>query len=236
MTLRSLVARRGVRLFVAALLVALFVVPAASADTFTSVGTGYDAIAEALAEMCGPPGGGPMFGDPPTCGPYSGPMMMMVAFGDASVAAVFGASAAGWIGLGQISASGDGACAAWTDSAGALLCADDFIAATLGVTCPSGGCFELWRTVTSGGQPVYELATRPDYALSTTDGFATASLDPSSDPLTDYLTTSGGGSTSSSPDVLDRLDLMWWGVWAVAGLLLVLVIAPLWSRAWGFWR
>jgi len=31
-----------------------------------------------------------------------------------------------------------------------------------------------------------------------------------------------------------RLDLAWWGTWALVGLLLILIIAPGWFRAWGF--
>lgn len=37
-------------------------------------------------------------------------------------------------------------------------------------------------------------------------------------------------------DQQDRLDLIWWGAWAVAGLLLALLIAPLWLRTWRSWR
>lgn len=31
-----------------------------------------------------------------------------------------------------------------------------------------------------------------------------------------------------------RLQLLWWGVWALVGLTLVLLIAPLFFRAWSF--
>jgi len=31
----------------------------------------------------------------------------------------------------------------------------------------------------------------------------------------------------------DRLDLAWWGTWALVGLVLVLLFAPSWFRAWG---
>jgi hypothetical protein len=34
----------------------------------------------------------------------------------------------------------------------------------------------------------------------------------------------------------DNTTLMWWGVWFACGLLLVLVIAPNFSRAWRFFR
>jgi hypothetical protein len=34
----------------------------------------------------------------------------------------------------------------------------------------------------------------------------------------------------------ERLDLSWWGAWAIVGLMLVQLIAPYWARAWRFWR
>jgi hypothetical protein len=37
------------------------------------------------------------------------------------------------------------------------------------------------------------------------------------------------------PDTTQRLDLTWWGIWALTGLTLVLLIAPAWRRVfrWG---
>ncbi|HEY8723502.1 MAG TPA: hypothetical protein VIL92_06535 [Gaiellaceae bacterium] len=46
-------------------------------------------------------------------------------------------------------------------------------------------------------------------------------------------TTGGGGGAGLTVDDSHRLDLMWWGVWGVVGLLLVLVLAPFWRSAWG---
>lgn len=31
-----------------------------------------------------------------------------------------------------------------------------------------------------------------------------------------------------------RLDLVWWGCWALVGLMLVLLLVDLWRRAWDF--
>lgn len=31
-----------------------------------------------------------------------------------------------------------------------------------------------------------------------------------------------------------RLDLAWYGAWAIVGLLLVLIVVELWRRAWNF--
>jgi hypothetical protein len=53
------------------------------------------------------------------------------------------------------------------------------------------------------------------------------------------LTASAGepvsGTVALDPDTTDRLDLAWWGMWAVAGLLLLQIIAPAWRRVftWG---
>jgi hypothetical protein len=33
-----------------------------------------------------------------------------------------------------------------------------------------------------------------------------------------------------------RLDLLWWGVWALVGLTLVLLIVPFWRAAFGHER
>jgi len=42
--------------------------------------------------------------------------------------------------------------------------------------------------------------------------------------------------TDRMADDSHRLDLAWWGVWGVVGLLLVLIIVPMWLSAWGFER
>lgn len=39
-------------------------------------------------------------------------------------------------------------------------------------------------------------------------------------------------SGSFSADDENRLDLIWWGVWAIVGVMLWLVIANYWERAW----
>jgi hypothetical protein len=39
---------------------------------------------------------------------------------------------------------------------------------------------------------------------------------------------------SSSAGVADSANLTWWGVWALVGLALVSLLAPMWHRAFGF--
>jgi hypothetical protein len=61
------------------------------------------------------------------------------------------------------------------------------------------------------------------------------------DQLHTDLTTTGGatevaGTVALSDDDASRLDLVWWGVWINSGFLLVLIAAPIWERAWRFWR
>lgn len=46
----------------------------------------------------------------------------------------------------------------------------------------------------------------------------------------------GGGEVSFDSAASDKLNLMWWGQWALVGLALVLIIAPQWYRAWGIER
>jgi hypothetical protein len=42
--------------------------------------------------------------------------------------------------------------------------------------------------------------------------------------------------TAPTTDVTDRLDLTWWGVWIVAGLLTMLLVQPYWDRLFSWWR
>lgn len=51
---------------------------------------------------------------------------------------------------------------------------------------------------------------------------------------TDVTASSGApvsGTVALSADDAHRLDLAWWGMWALVGLVLVLLIAPRWFRA-----
>lgn len=38
------------------------------------------------------------------------------------------------------------------------------------------------------------------------------------------------------PSAMERLDLAWWGAWAIVGLLLALIVAPLMQHAFRWWR
>ena len=49
-------------------------------------------------------------------------------------------------------------------------------------------------------------------------------------------TTTAAQRVALAPVDRNRLDLSWWGVWAVVGTLWVLLIAPMFARAWRFWR
>jgi outer membrane murein-binding lipoprotein Lpp len=54
---------------------------------------------------------------------------------------------------------------------------------------------------------------------------------------TDLNATSGApvsGTVALSPDDATRLDLVWWGAWALVGLAFVGLIVGVWYRAWGF--
>jgi hypothetical protein len=50
------------------------------------------------------------------------------------------------------------------------------------------------------------------------------------------LAGDGGGTLELTAGDRERLDLSWWGIWTVAGFILVLISAPLWEKAWRFWR
>lgn len=39
-----------------------------------------------------------------------------------------------------------------------------------------------------------------------------------------------------APRDRERLDLAWWGIWGIVGLMIVGLFAPQWSRAFAFWR
>lgn len=41
---------------------------------------------------------------------------------------------------------------------------------------------------------------------------------------------------SLAPRDRERLDLAWWGIWGIVGLMLVGLFAPQWQRAFAFWR
>lgn len=46
----------------------------------------------------------------------------------------------------------------------------------------------------------------------------------------------GDGTLALTAGDRERLDLSWWGIWTIAGFILVLISAPYWERAWRFWR
>lgn len=86
-------------------------------------------------------------------------------------------------------------------------------------------------------------AACPDPAGLTGDALATAqscqALSDRLDAANGYLSTISAGSGSATvsgtvalaPDDAHRLDLAWWGMWALVGLVLVLIVAPRWYAA-----
>lgn len=48
--------------------------------------------------------------------------------------------------------------------------------------------------------------------------------------------TASSGTLALSADDSSRLDLTWWGVWAIVGVLFALMIAPLFVRTFRFWK
>lgn len=95
-------------------------------------------------------------------------------------------------------------------------------ATTTTTTVPSGTVTEtITQTVTTGGTTT--VAMGGNCGGTTTDEL--------------------GNSVAQAPcavqldaDTGSRLDLTWWGVWALGGLMLTLIIAPMWQRAWKWWR
>jgi hypothetical protein len=94
------------------------------------------------------------------------------------------------------------------------------------------------------GSGVASAAPVPTFTTACTDP---AVVEPDLCERLDYIaselsaiddnTASGGtSSVALSPDDQTRMDLTWWGVWAVAGLVLVLLIAPDFRSSWRFWR
>lgn len=48
-------------------------------------------------------------------------------------------------------------------------------------------------------------------------------------------TTDIAGTVALSSDDAERLDLVWYGVWLLAGITLVLIVAPMFVKAFRFW-
>lgn len=48
--------------------------------------------------------------------------------------------------------------------------------------------------------------------------------------------STGLASVNTASDSTSRLDLIWEGIWAVAGLQLVIILAPSWHAAWKWFK
>jgi hypothetical protein len=104
-------------------------------------------------------------------------------------------------------------------------------AATYTLTCPTAddSCKALAERLEAQVAATEANGVKLDAANTKLDAITAAV---GSDPGT----TEVAGVVALSDDDASRLDLAWWGVWLVAGFLLVLIAAPMWERAWRFWR
>jgi hypothetical protein len=57
------------------------------------------------------------------------------------------------------------------------------------------------------------------------------SSDPADGAVTIGIASSGGGGGGLTTHQSDSLDLAWWGIWALVGLMFILIMAPRWYRA-----
>jgi hypothetical protein len=104
---------------------------------------------------------------------------------------------------------------------------------TYATTCPTGddACLALAERLESLDAAVRALPVADHTAaLASIDGKLTGPLSVTCD------TTCASSATTATLSDEDhhRLDLMWWGVWALVGLAFVSIIAAPWWRAWNF--
>jgi hypothetical protein len=103
---------------------------------------------------------------------------------------------------------------------------------TAGATVPS------WTNPCSGDLDV-AACERLTFIAETEDANAgkldaiTAALAAPVSVTCDATCASSATTATLSDDDHHRLDLMWWGVWALVGLAFVSIIAAPWYRAWG---
>jgi hypothetical protein len=100
--------------------------------------------------------------------------------------------------------------------------AGDVLAATYSTTCPTSddackALAERLETLQTSNETLHT-----DLELLHTD-------------LSTSGTTDVSGVVALSEDDQARLDLTWYGVWLLAGLTLVLLIAPMFVRSFRFW-
>jgi hypothetical protein len=110
-----------------------------------------------------------------------------------------------------------------------LTVAGAFWPATAGATVPT------WTNSCSGDIDV--AACERLTFLAETEDANSAKLDALlTGPLSitcDSTCATSAVTANLSDDDHHRLDLMWWGVWALVGLAFVSIIAGPWFRAWG---
>jgi hypothetical protein len=104
-------------------------------------------------------------------------------------------------------------------------------AVTYTTTCPTGddACLALAERLESIDAAVRALPTA-DYSPSLSA--IEASLAPPLSVTCDTTCASSATTATLSDEDHHRLDLTWWGVWALVGLGFVSLIAAAWFRAW----
>jgi hypothetical protein len=85
-----------------------------------------------------------------------------------------------------------------------------------------GGATLLVAVVAMGLTPSMATAATPTY----TTGDCSVAFDPQTCERTQYL-------SDRIDNQSDQLDLAWQGIWALVGLTFVLLLAPVWNKAWG---
>jgi hypothetical protein len=102
---------------------------------------------------------------------------------------------------------------------------------TYTTTCPGGdaACLALAERLESIDAAVRSLPTADhSAALASIDGKLTGPLS----VTCDATCASSATTATLSDEDHHRLDLAWWGVWALVGLAFVGLIAAPWYRAW----
>jgi hypothetical protein len=106
------------------------------------------------------------------------------------------------------------------------------------VTSSAGATVPTWTNPCSGDIDVAAcerltfLAETEDANSAKLDAITAALAAPVSVTCDATCASSATTATLSDEDH-HRLDLMWWGVWALVGLAFISIIAVPWYRAWG---
>jgi hypothetical protein len=98
----------------------------------------------------------------------------------------------------------------------------------------------LYAAMFAWGAAAASAAPVPTYTHACSDP---AVWDPDSCERLTYIASelsaiddSTAASAAAAPDAVTQANLTWWGVWAACGLLLTLLVAPLFVNSWRFLR